>query len=329
MKNNTITISIIVPVYNAANYIDDCIHSLIKQNYPNIEIILVDDGSADNSLEICQKYTEIDSRVKVCSKPNGGVSSARNKGIDIANGDYICFVDSDDYIDENYCDIMISHLDNETKMVVSGLRRSNQSKNEYIKHRLPKGSYDYNEIKKIIIDDGTLSGFTFHSSCAILFDLKIIKEQNIRFNEKIKFNEDGLFNTQYFLSFNQGKIYVDYTEATYIYRINDSSSTHNIDIKRHKSDMKLIENILLEYRDDILNEQLLYRRATVALALILIHKSNRTLTYNNLKKIMHNEKNKSGFNNIEFNKLNVKKKLLYFLIRIKFYRALLFFIKIS
>lgn len=91
-------VSIIVPIYNAENYLDKCVHSIVNQKHTDIEIILVNDGSTDKSLSICRKYSEIDNRVIVINKGNGGVATARNVGIDIATGDYIAFVDSDDYI---------------------------------------------------------------------------------------------------------------------------------------------------------------------------------------------------------------------------------------
>jgi len=97
MKN---LVSIIVPIYNSEKYLSDCINSIINQSYFNIEVILINDGSSDNSLSICQNFEKNDSRIRVISKENGGVSSARNYGLEIAKGDYIAFVDSDDVINE-------------------------------------------------------------------------------------------------------------------------------------------------------------------------------------------------------------------------------------
>ena len=90
-------ISIIVPIYNVEKYIRKCIESIINQTYRNIEIILVDDGSPDNCGKICDEYAKKDSRVKVIHKKNGGLSDARNKGTEVATGEYIMYVDSDDY----------------------------------------------------------------------------------------------------------------------------------------------------------------------------------------------------------------------------------------
>ncbi len=100
-------ISIIVPIYNAENYAERCINSVLNQTYTDFELILVDDGSADNSLALCKALAEKDNRITVLHKENGGVSSARNLGLSEATGDYIIFVDSDDYLAPDYCEFLI------------------------------------------------------------------------------------------------------------------------------------------------------------------------------------------------------------------------------
>lgn len=110
MKKIEDLVSIVVPVYNVEKYVAKCIDSIIKQSYPNIEIIIVNDGSKDNSDKIIKKYQRIDNRIKYIKKRNGGLSSARNRGIEEASGKYICFIDSDDYIDQNYINILISRI---------------------------------------------------------------------------------------------------------------------------------------------------------------------------------------------------------------------------
>ena len=102
-------VSIIVPIYKVEKYLDKCIKSIINQTYKDIEIILVDDGSFDNCPKICDKYKKIDNRIKVIHKKNGGLSDARNKGIDIACGTYILFVDSDDYIELDAVSYMVNY----------------------------------------------------------------------------------------------------------------------------------------------------------------------------------------------------------------------------
>ena len=92
-------ISIIVPVYKTEKYLDRCVQSIQRQAHPNIEVILVDDGSPDKSGDLCDALAETDDRIRVIHKQNGGLSSARNAGIEASRGTYVCFVDSDDYID--------------------------------------------------------------------------------------------------------------------------------------------------------------------------------------------------------------------------------------
>ena len=101
-------ISIIVPVYNVEDYLEDCVHSLELQTYKNIEIILVDDGSPDRSGKICDKLALKDARIKVIHKKNGGLSDARNEGLEHSNGEYIAFVDSDDIVEPNFIKVLYS-----------------------------------------------------------------------------------------------------------------------------------------------------------------------------------------------------------------------------
>lgn len=106
MKNGLVTI--VVPVYNVEQYIIQCINSILNQTYTNIEVILSDDGSTDNSGTICDEYMKKDKRIRVIHGNNAGLSEARNRGIEIANGEYICFIDSDDYIKDTYIEYLLN-----------------------------------------------------------------------------------------------------------------------------------------------------------------------------------------------------------------------------
>ena len=103
-------ISIIIPVYNVEKYLRKCLDSIINQTYKKLEIILIDDGSTDNSGKICEEYAKKDDRIIVIHKENAGVSSARNRGIELANGKYIGFIDSDDWIEENMYETLYQNL---------------------------------------------------------------------------------------------------------------------------------------------------------------------------------------------------------------------------
>lgn len=116
-------ISIIVPIYKVEKYLDKCVESLVNQTYTNLEIILVDDGSPDKCPEMCDKWAEKDSRIKVIHKPNGGLSDARNAGMKEANGEYILFVDSDDWIELNMIEILYKEIVlSDSDIVACGVR---------------------------------------------------------------------------------------------------------------------------------------------------------------------------------------------------------------
>ena len=100
-------ISVIVPVYNVEEYLPRCLDSIINQTYTNLEILLIDDGATDNSGKICDEYAQKDNRIRVFHKPNGGVSSARNMGLDNSTGEYVGFIDSDDYVELEYFEVLL------------------------------------------------------------------------------------------------------------------------------------------------------------------------------------------------------------------------------
>ena len=125
---NEIMISVIIPIYNTEKYLCQCIESVLIQSYPKFELLLINDGSKDRSGEICDEYAKKDNRIKVFHKENGGVSSARNLGLDNANGDYICFIDADDYVGKRYLEI---HLpDNDEDFIQSSVKIL---ENDYLK----------------------------------------------------------------------------------------------------------------------------------------------------------------------------------------------------
>ena len=105
--SNSPLVSVIIPIYNASDYLQRCLVSILNQSYKNIEIILINDGSTDNSVEICKKWEKDNNNIIFIDSLNKGVSEARNKGLEISKGDYICFIDSDDYIDKNYIKILL------------------------------------------------------------------------------------------------------------------------------------------------------------------------------------------------------------------------------
>lgn len=131
---NNLKISIIVPIYNVEEYLERCIVSIINQTYKNLEIILVDDGSPDNSAIICENYAKKDERIIVVHKKNGGLSAARNSGLKISTGDYVLFVDSDDFIELDSCEKLIHDITDDIDIVVGVCKEIRSSDIFFQKH---------------------------------------------------------------------------------------------------------------------------------------------------------------------------------------------------
>lgn len=187
-------ISIIVPVYNVENFLERCIKSILGQTLPNFELILVDDGSPDNSGAICDEYAGKDSRVKVIHKPNGGVSSARNAGIDIARGEWICFIDSDDWINEDYLQ-GFNFYKEDADMYLQGYVELISDNKIVAKHQMkcPRNAC----IADIIAESERC--YIMNSPCFKLFEAHIIYNNNIRFDERLAYGEDHVFSLEYLL----------------------------------------------------------------------------------------------------------------------------------
>lgn len=184
-------ISIIIPFYNVEKYIAKCIDSILTQTFTDFECILVNDGSPDNSPEICNEYAKKDERIKVIHKENGGVSSARNAGLNIAQGKWITFVDSDDWINDNYLKIMYDNaIKYDCDLSICGMQEFNEDGNITKKNELfPVMCFDKNNAKKTLLD---FKYFTTSAVCKLV-KTKYIRENEIIFDIAIKICEDGLF----------------------------------------------------------------------------------------------------------------------------------------
>ena len=129
---NSIKLSIIVPVYNSEKFLNKCINSLINQTIKNIEIILINDGSSDNSLNICNEFAKKDSRIKVFSQENSGQATARNVGLDNATGEYITFTDADDWVDPDYYEKLLNTaLNHNADVACASIIRERKNSNKY------------------------------------------------------------------------------------------------------------------------------------------------------------------------------------------------------
>ena len=208
-------ISVIIPVYNAEKFLGKCVNSVMKSTFHNIECILVDDGSSDGSGQICDKLARTDSRIKVIHKKNGGVSSARNVGIRYASGEYITFVDSDDYIDHNIYQQCAETIEHENaQMVCFGMKFIERDKEKVIP----------------FIDKGSQDNFIYyaqymHSPCNKVVLKKLVTKNDITFDEDLIVCEDLVFCFQLFIK-SVKTVYLD--SIGYYYINNEDSSTHKM-----------------------------------------------------------------------------------------------------
>lgn len=234
MKN---LISIIIPVYNGERYLSKCIDSILNQTYSNLEVILVDDGSTDSSPKICDKYSKKDNRIKVIHKKNGGVSSARNMGISKSTGDYIGFVDSDDYIEPNMYENLFNALkDSHTEISMCGYNELENNKiiKSVIHH---KNKISGEELLKDIFEElfrPVVWNKLFKRH--LFFDA----QGQICFPENVSFGEDALMITSILSPTDTISIV---NEALYNYNIFNNSLSHNL-----TDDKKLS---IIYYRDTL------------------------------------------------------------------------------
>lgn len=190
-------ISVIVPAYNCVNSLAYCVHSVQQQTFSDWELILVDDGSTDGSNKLCDKFAAEDNRIRVIHKPNGGVSSARNTGIDAANGEYITFCDSDDYLEPDYLETLVQTAESNPDcghiwccfQTVTGYQKENAEPN-YISAEsvLHYTLNDYMTLHEMWLDSGP---------CNKLYRTDVIKGAEILFPEDLSLGEDLLFNLAY------------------------------------------------------------------------------------------------------------------------------------
>lgn len=191
-------ISIIVPVYNTEQYLLHCLDSILSQDFTDYELLLIDDGSKDNSGAICDEYAEKDSRICVFHKENGGVSSARNLGLDHAQGEWVAFVDSDDLLVDNALDLLLNEAKDDVDMVYGGIRKFDESSDDIetitVKER---GRISVEEALDAFVVPKKRNGDWHRYLYNRIYRMPIIKKFGLRFKEDIYYKEDGLFVVQY------------------------------------------------------------------------------------------------------------------------------------
>lgn len=248
-------VSIIVPVYNTEKYLQRCIDSLLAQTYRNIEIILVNDGSTDDSLRIIHDAAENDSRIKVISQANKGLSSARNSGMAVAMGDYLLFCDSDDTVEPEWVDRLLNAAkEYPDSLVVSGHNRIFCHSNETVtleKMVIPGGRYS-KECYYSLISPG-ITGIV----CTKIFSRSLLVSKDISFDENVKYAEDVVFILKYI---NHVKAFYVLDDALYNYYQYDRNTRQTITSNVSRSQMRYIYQIRLPFikKEDLPEFQQMY-----------------------------------------------------------------------
>ena len=188
-------VSIVLPVYKVEAYLDRCLRSVVEQTYSDFEAILVDDGSPDHCPEMCDEWAKKDERIRVVHKPNGGVSSARNAGIEAARGQYLCFVDSDDTVEPDYLSVLLNTLGAADVVAANTKLCGSQSAAQPEYHA---GVYTLEAFRS---DLRNVTNYLLTNSIGNkLFKAQIIRENGLRFDTKLKMGEDMDFILRYFLA---------------------------------------------------------------------------------------------------------------------------------
>lgn len=192
---NPCIISVIVPVYKAEKYLHRCVDSILAQSYTDFELLLIDDGSPDNSGAICDEYAAKDSRVRVFHKKNGGVSSARNLGLDNARGEYVTFCDSDDYVGEDWLVVYSEAIKEILDFAIQGIYYINNKGDLETKKLVPCKGCNLNDKRNLIVQ--LMSQGVYGYPVTKLFRRQIIEENHISFDINSTFREDEQFLSKY------------------------------------------------------------------------------------------------------------------------------------
>lgn len=307
-------ISIIIPVYKVEKYIDRCVKSVQEQSFNNIEIILVDDGSPDRCGEICDQYAKNDSRIKVIHKENGGLSDARNAGTEIANGDYIMYVDSDDTIEKTACEELADIIEKyNADIVCFNLRLINEETQEIINEKF----YNYSNTKNIkpisyeqAIEDNINRKNIRYEAPSKIYKKDIVK--GIKFPKGILGEDFAVFYK--FLKESKCTIYYDRNLYNYYQRSSSIMGEKNIKLyidvyNTEKEYYKTAKGLNLEKETIAKLEDNLFKTLIKTFT-----KLNNNIKKEEYKNIILDVK--EDINKIEFCKISPKMKIIYILFRL-------------
>ena len=252
LKDEDFLISIVIPIYNAEKYLEQCLNSIKNQTYKNFEVIMVNDGSKDESETICKRFLEYDARFRYFTKENGGVSSASNLVLDNFKGYFITFIDSDDWIAEKHLELLINSIKKtNSDIVVSCYKEFDNNIDTYYTIVYTKQEKNLLNFEKMNRDD-FLTIFPklmsinvcFNNAVAKLFRKELVN--NLRFDTSIKYGEDLDFYFSLYLNV-ESVSYVD--ELTYVYRIHGDSTTSNFNQEYAEQELSIFKKMFKKIQE--------------------------------------------------------------------------------
>jgi len=325
MVINIAKISVIVPVHNSEKYIERCIESILNQKFRDLELILVNDGSTDNSFNIIEKYASKNKMIKVINKEKGGVSSARNAGIDAASGDYIGFVDADDWIHPDMYESMYEKI-KETRSEICICNFVAEYPNQKLNLAIDENKKvlsedDKNRIILNMIAPNDLSKNSYTvmgSACRLLVKRELIQDNNIKFPLGIPLMEDLIFCINAFIRCRQIAI----EEGFYYHYFLDSAYSYREDLYEiHKKVYRILERIV---RDNNLYDMVepILKTLYVNMCLTSVYTEARSMNRKKLrdklafiKRICRDKKLKQILDNLPVKDLKLKRKLILFALK--------------
>lgn len=327
-------ISVIIPIYNCQEYLRECINSIINQTYQNLEILLINDGSTDNTLSICKEYENLDSRISIVNKKNTGVSDTRNMGVEKASGKYILFVDADDYLKNNMIEKLYKSII-ENKVDVVRCKCCTVKNNNVIRRESL-----YNLANKKILKEkmnNIIGNFiTNENSIACYVCTMLIKrDRYVLFNTNLTFMEDTEFFMR--LLFNINSIYF-LDEELYYYRYNENSASKSYNrcfdniyglidstniIKKFLFENKIIDNKFFKKINNSIFNLIFSKLKIYVEGLNVIEKSK------NIRKLFLDDKIKNILNNLDYSELSKIKNIELKLIKNNKFIFLTIFIKFT
>ncbi len=317
-----IKVSVIVAIYNVETYLKKCVDSIISQKYKEIEIILVNDGSSDDSELICEKYQKIDKRIKVINQSNKGLVAARQEGAKIATGEYVLFVDGDDWIEEDMIHKMIEPIikNKNIDMVVCNFSYDYKQYSVQNNWKISKGLYKKQKIEEEIVPNLIYPRIVPSSVCCKLIRKKIVDDNIYRINRNIEIGEDTIMTTLSVLDCRN--MYLLDSKPLYHYRQNENSMTKKYKKEYFAKTLTLVDNLKTEVskkkREDVNKQinQLLVTFGFLAIENEYISKYNSVRERKRISlEIAHNKQFLKAFKDMDVSTLNIKNKIYFYLIK--------------